>query len=138
VASVCQAYTEVGNELLECTSDPNSKKVTVKHTKAGIDFRGLAIMVRLVNAVQNPPSTKPSDSLIIHTGLRDAATGVNYFVDRHTKLVTVTANKPNRFSSITITRSEVVVSSVTDLKVCIVPSNDVPANSRLSIVFPED
>ena len=69
----------------------------------------------------------------------DENSGTYYLVEtlQSTEII-VTANKPHTFSQITITRSEEEVSTSTDLTVCITPSNPVPSNSKLTIVYPID
>ena len=50
----------------------------------------------------------------------------------------VSANKANTFENVSITRSNTVVSTLTDLLICITPRNPVPPSAKLTIVYPED
>ena len=93
-------------------------------------------MVRLQNSVKNPPSTRPSDTLQIQSELLDLASGNYYLVDQLQGEILVTANKANTFQHVSITRSEDEVSIETDLQICITPTNPVPSNSKLTIVYP--
>ena len=52
--------------------------------------------------------------------------------------ISVASNKANSFELVTIERSKDEVSIETDLLLCIKPRNPVPANSQLTIVYPED
>lgn len=76
---------------------------------------------------------------MLESALYDAAEGTYFLVDEEaSEEIRVTANAPNTFHAITITRSEEEVSTETTLDVCLTPSNFVEANSKLTIVYPED
>ena len=83
--SSCQAYTEAGNEFLDCELKTNSlpHKVVISHSKSGEDYHRMAIILRLTNKVRNPPSTKPSSNFAVQSELYDEASGTYYLVDTH-------------------------------------------------------
>ena len=60
----CIAYEEASKDLLDCSvlADQEPQVVIVSHTEVGRDYMGESIMVKLQNAVRNPPSTQRSDS----------------------------------------------------------------------------
>ena len=74
----------------------------------------------------------------MHSELLDLESGIYYPVDLLENEIVVTPNKANTFESISITRTVSEVSIETDLKVCITPNNPVPANSKLTITYPDD
>ncbi len=110
--------------------------MTVSHKNDPYDYNGEAIIVMLSNYVRNPSSTKPSKSFSVVSELRDQASGEYYMVDRLDNDVKVVANKANEFSLVRITRSNEEVSSFTSLEVCLTTSNDAPADSQLTIMYP--
>jgi len=126
-SSSCQAYTESGNEFLNCEIHTSSlpHKVVIKHSKENVDYRFMAIIVRLVNNVRNPPSTKPSSPFSMQSELYDSASRTYYLVDTNAQEVKIAANKPNKFAKVSITRSEDEVSSFTNLRLCMTTSNTV-------------
>lgn len=136
----CQAYTESSNDFLNCEVQAGQvpQSVIINHDTPGEDYRGIAILIRLTNKVRNPPSTKPSQPFSLRSELLDSTSNTYYLVDRNAQNVSVTANKPNKFDKVTVTRSEEEVSSFTDLRFCLTTSNRVPENSRLTIIYPQD
>ena len=138
----CLAYEETTTILLSCEASGTGEtpqRVTVTHSFTSKDSRGESIIVKLQNSVRNPPSTMQSNPFFLQTTLYDDAQGKYFLVDvLNEDNITVTANAPNSFHAITITRSEEEVSSLTDLQFCITPSNPVPASSKLTIAYPED
>lgn len=90
--------------------------------------------------VKNPASTRPSSEFNVYSELLDLASGTYFMVDQldQSVEVTVQANAPFSFNSVSVTRSETEVSTETDLRICLSPSNNVESDSRLTISMPVD
>ena len=85
--------------------------------------------------IQNPLTMAPSSNFAILTFV-DIGDQEFVPVEMSMEAGSVKADTPNTIQDVTITRDGAVFSLATTLEICITPTNPVPDQSTISIVFP--